>query len=286
MIEGEQPPILGAELDLAKEEARVARWRWALALFLLAFYVLGMGLLGAKKEAVVGTVATEKAATLLPPTIEGLLRLAGGEMLLFGTLFLVAAFLAKLSPRDLYFAWRGGLKPIWRGFGWSLFLRGVIAVVMGLVAVGVAGTSSDPKGSMDALRPKTEVVVNAGALADDPVYLFLAMTLISFVVAGFREELWRAGVMVTLRGLFPKTFTTRRGQVRAVMIAAIIFGLGHLPQGWSGAFVTMVLGMGLGLIIVRYQSIWEAVLAHGFFNASTFLALYWIAKHHPGLLPQ
>ena len=108
--------------------------------------------------------------------------------------------------------------------------------------------------------------------------------MISFVVAGFREELWRAGVMASLKGLWPERFATRKGQYRAVLIAAVVFGLGHLPQGAAGAVVTGFLGLGLGVMIIRYQSMWEAVLAHGFFNATTFLALYYLSQH-PGMLP-
>jgi membrane protease YdiL (CAAX protease family) len=262
----------------------VPRWRWAVALALLVFYVLGIGLIGTRQQQVAGTVVTEKEATLLPTTVEGLLRLSAGELVFFGGVFVIAVVFSRMRGEDLLLQWRGGLKPIFRGFGWSLFLRGVIAIVVTVIAVGVAGTSQDPHKTMEGLRPKTEAVVSAGALTADPIYLLLAMTLISFVVAGLREELWRVGVMRCLRGLFPQRFSSRKGQFVAVALAAIIFGLGHLPQGWSGAFITSILGLGLGILIVRYQSIWEAVLAHGFFNATTFLALYWIAKNHPAML--
>lgn len=285
MNESNLPPELALPDNSPEPAKSIPAWRWAVALGLLVFYVLGIGILGAKEKPVAGTVVAEKAATLLPATTEGLLQLAAAELAFFGMIFLLALICSRMDRRDLLLSWKSGLKPLWRGLGWSLFLRGVVAVVMMIVASGVVGTSGDPEKSLETLRPKTEVLVNASALTSDPLYLLLAMTLISFVVAGFREELWRVGVMASLRGLFPSQFSSRRGQLRAVAIAAVIFGLGHLPQGWSGAFVTSILGLGLGLLIVRYQSIWEAVLAHGFFNATTFLALYWIAKHNPQLLP-
>jgi membrane protease YdiL (CAAX protease family) len=71
----------------------------------------------------------------------------------------------------------------------------------------------------------------------------------------------------------------------AVTIAALVFGLGHLPQGWGGVAVTAAMGLGLGLIMVLHRSIWEAVLAHGFFNATTFGLLYLLAKFFPEQLP-
>jgi len=49
--------------------------------------------------------------------------------------------------------------------------------------------------------------------------------------------------------------------------------------------LTGVLGIGLGLIIFKKQSIWPAVFAHGFFDATTFLFLYVMVKF-PNLLPK
>jgi membrane protease YdiL (CAAX protease family) len=79
----------------------------------------------------------------------------------------------------------------------------------------------------------------------------------------------------------PDVFGTRKGQYGAVFVAAIIFGLGHLPQGIGGVAVTAGLGFGLGWIMVRHQSAWEAILAHGFFDASTFAALYVVVNYFP-----
>jgi membrane protease YdiL (CAAX protease family) len=111
------------------------------------------------------------------------------------------------------------------------------------------------------------------------------LTLVSFVLAGLREELWRAGVLAGLIGLFPGQFSTNPRKFIAVALAAIVFGLGHLPQGWGGVGLTACLGMGLGVIMVLHKSIWEAVFAHGFFNAASFTMLYVAAKYFPGKIP-
>jgi membrane protease YdiL (CAAX protease family) len=45
-----------------------------------------------------------------------------------------------------------------------------------------------------------------------------------------------------------------------------------------------VLGLGLGLIMVFHRSIWPAVLAHGFFDATTMALLPWamgLMQHLP-----
>lgn len=282
MIDRDIPPVLGSEPDQPQPINDLPRWRWGAAYLVLIGYVLGIGYVSSRATETI--TQTDPAATLLPTTVQGLLSLALGELIFFILIFSLALVLGRIPARELLLKWKGGLRPIWRGFWWSFFLRGIIAVLLTVVAVGVAGGSSNPTESMEAIRPKGEVLINTEALRD-PLYLALSLTLISFVVAGFREELWRAGVLSTLKGFFPEKFSGRAGQMRGALIAAVVFGLGHLPQGTGGALVTGALGLGFGLMMVRYQSIWEAVWAHGFFNATTFLALRYLADH-PELMPK
>jgi membrane protease YdiL (CAAX protease family) len=91
-------------------------------------------------------------------------------------------------------------------------------------------------------------------------------------------------MLAGLRALFPKNFESRAGGIAAATLVAVAFGLGHLPQGWGGVALTTFLGAGLGAIIVLHRPIWDAVLAHGFFDATTFAALYLIAKFAPQVL--
>ena len=70
----------------------------------------------------------------------------------------------------------------------------------------------------------------------------------------------------------------------AVMIAAVVFGLGHLPQDWIAVGMIGLLGVGLGLILVFHRSLWDAVIAHGFFDAASFAMLYLLANLPPELL--
>jgi membrane protease YdiL (CAAX protease family) len=111
---------------------------------------------------------------------------------------------------------------------------------------------------------------------NDPVYFLLLLTMISFVVAGLREELWRSAFLAGLRAITPRHFTSIRGQIAAVAIVAVVFGVGHLAMGPVAAFMAGLLGFGLGIIMVLHRSIWPAVIAHGFFDATTFLLLRWI----------
>ena len=207
------------------------------------------------------------------------------ELLVFGFVFGLAWLAARASADQLFLIWDSGWQPVWRGFLYALGLRLLIALVVlaiGFVAVTLFGSGED---LMRNLQPKTEQLVSAQALAKDPVYLWLNLTFVSFVVAGLREELWRAGMLAGLFALFPRRFGGTGGKMAAVGLVALVFGLGHLVQGWGGVTMTTLLGVGLGIIMLVHRSIWEAVLAHGFFDAGTFAFLYLLARFRPDLLP-
>ncbi len=113
------------------------------------------------------------------------------------------------------------------------------------------------------------------------MYFWLTLTLVSFVVAGLREELWRTAFLAGLRQLWPQHFGTRTGRITAVVIAAIVFGFAHLGMGLLAVLIAALIGLGLGLIMIFHRSIWPAVIAHGMFDATTLALLPWIAKKLP-----
>ena len=240
------------------------RGRWWVHVVVLGSYPLVLGLLGATR-----TLAPQE--TMLPREVDSLLLLMGATMLQFGLFLGVAWAFSRATASQMLLPWRGGVGPIWRGFLYSIVLRFAILVIGLLIILAIIviqGADVLPN-----LRPSTEKLVDPQALADDPLYMVINLTVVSFVMAGFREELWRAGVMAGLWALFPKLERTVWGQAVTVSILAVIFGLGHLPQGWLGVAQTTFLGLCLGAIMVFHRSIWDAVLAHGFFNATTFLML-------------
>jgi membrane protease YdiL (CAAX protease family) len=201
-------------------------------------------------------------------------------MLVFGIFFGLAWLASRASPDDLLLRrGRGGVWTIPLGFAYSIALRfvvGVIMILVGLVLVGLRlSTAQELQRFLTANRPDVETVVDVSALRQDPIYFWLSLTLVSFIVAGLREELWRSALLAALRRLWPRRFGSRIGQVVAVGLAAVAFGLGHLPQGTIAVGATAVLGFALGVIMVLHRSIWPAVLAHGFFDATSLALLPW-----------
>jgi membrane protease YdiL (CAAX protease family) len=251
--------------------------RWWVHLLVLTTYPVSLGALG-----LISNVKDDEP--MLPASVPGLLTTALAELLVFGGVFAVAWFASRARAAELLLCWNAGVRHMWRGLVYSIFLRGVLMLASVLVLAAVYLTAGESPAALERLRPEVENVVNADALTD-PIYFILALTVISFLVAGLREELWRAGMLAGFAVLFPQMFQTARGRLCAAAVVGVVFGLGHLNQGLGGVLMTTALGLGLGLIMLRHRSIWDAVFAHGFFNAATFVLLYFMARYRPEFLP-
>jgi membrane protease YdiL (CAAX protease family) len=255
-----------------------SRRRWWFHLLLLGSYPLLIGVMSWRASG-------GRKGSLLPDNVAGLLYGVSLELAVFSLVFALALRASRATPAALLLTWRGGGRPIVLGLAYSVALRIVIAVVMLGVVILMMLAGGTPDGIIGSIRPKTEMLIDPRVLAHDPVYYGLMLTLVSFVMAGLREELWRSGMFAALAALFPGGFARWPGKLLGIGVVALIFGLGHLPQGLGGVGVTLVLGLGLGAIMLGHRSIWEAVLAHGCLDATSFVLLHWLATHHPGMLP-
>jgi len=201
------------------------------------------------------------------------------ELLSFGLVFGLAWLSSRASVDDLLLRWRGKVMPILLGSAYSIALRIALAIITGLVAVILVATHLMTTESMSDFfvknRPGIEKMVDVAALRDNRAYFWLTITVVSFVVAGLREELWRSSFLAGMRMLWPRQFGSTVGQICAVVIAAIIFGAAHLSMGILAAMLAGLLGLFLGLIMVFHRSIWPAVLAHGFFDATSMALIPW-----------
>ncbi len=238
-------------------------------MLLIGGYPLVLGALGWSRS--------ELREPALTRTVKGLLIVCAVELAVFGVIFGLACLASRASRDDLLLRLRSKFLVVPLGIAYSLALRLGLALGVGLIAaiiVVARGASVDQvQQFVTANRPDVETLVDTTVLRNDPAFLILTLTLVSFVVAGLREELWRVGVLAGLRRLWPRHFGSTWGQVVAVALAAIVFGCGHVPQGALAVALTGFLGFGLGLIMVLHKSIWPAVIAHGMFDATTFALL-------------
>jgi hypothetical protein len=108
-----------------------------------------------------------------------------------------------------------------------------------------------------------------------------------------------ADVSITSAGTQALTSPENREQAAIYgTLAGVMPGAGGavqriLPQGVGGVILTGVVGFILALVMMGHRSLWAAVIAHGFFDASTFVLLAvivwnkeWIQRMAPDLLKQ
>jgi hypothetical protein len=229
----ESPPMEthSADNDVARPHApdpprassTVSRARWWTHLALITVYLGILAAVGWSRDAGRAPALSGHAGQLL---LVGTLELA-----LFACVFGLAWLASRASRDDLLLRWRGGLWTVPLGIGYSVALRLSLAVVGLTVAIALVATHVTTIESLGRLltvhAPRVEALLDVSAMRSDPLYYWLTITFISFVVAGLREELWRAAFLAGLRALWPRWFTSRAGQIAAVAVAAVVFGLGH-----------------------------------------------------------
>lgn len=252
------------------------RWRWLIHLFVIGSYPA----LGLFFRATNGPIPRGPA---LSGNVPGLLVVSAVEIIVFSIFFAVACLISRASREELYLRWRPGGWVLPLGIGYSIALRiGLIVIAVAVMAVVAATQTVTPEKVQEyvnANRPDIEALVSVPAMRSNPVYYWLTITLVSFVVAGVREEMWRAGTLAAMRALWPRAFGSTLGQCLAIALIAVAFGAMHLRMGVLAAVGAGVLGLMLGMIIILHKSIWPAVIAHGVFDATTLALLpWWIEK--------
>lgn len=108
--------------------------------------------------------------------------------------------------------------------------------------------------------------------------LFLMWFVLSWVHAGFNEELiYRVFLISRLERVF-KSLDPKLRIGLAVLLAAAFFGYRHMYyQGWYGFITTGTIGLFMGIYYVRYGRVnmWPLVIGHGLLD-STIMTLQFI----------
>jgi membrane protease YdiL (CAAX protease family) len=268
-----EPPESPPPIPIVRE---TPRWRWLIHLLVIGSYpALGLFFRSAS-----GRVAQGPA---LSGNVRGLLVVSAAEIIVFSIFLAVACLISRASREQLMLRWRPGWWVAPLGIGYSIVLRiGLIVIAVTVMAVVAATQTVTPEKVQEyvtANRPDVEALVSVPAMRSNPAYYWLTITLVSFVVAGIREEMWRAGTLAAMRALWPRAFGSTLGQCVAIALIAVAFGAMHLRMGVLAAVGAGLLGLMLGIIIILHKSIWPAVIAHGVFDATTLALLpWWIEK--------
>ena len=209
----------------------------------------------------------------LPSSVEGLLLAGGLQLAIILFFFGVGWLFSRATKSELWMRWRTGVAPLWQGALYSIGLRflPLLPLIVAAVVLTMLGYKPEALSQwVNANRPQTEGIGDS-VRAGSALYKALMLTFFSFVVAGLGEELWRVATMRGLLEIAPRALSPFAKNVIAVTISAIVFGIGHLYQGVIGVVVTALIGIALGAMTLHHRSIWPAVIAHGCFDATSFL---------------
>jgi len=273
------PEASNPHLPAATTPSRNSRLRWWIHLAVIGAYPLVIGILSLTHG--------PGRAPALAHDAPGLVRACVFQLVIFAAIFALGWLASRASSKDLLLQWKPGVWPVPLGFLYSIGLRVGLALIAIFVIISLLLSHLIKPDDFQRLaiggRPNVQGLVDISSLRRDPLYLVLNLTLVSFVVAGLREELWRSAVLAALRALWPQCFGSKPGEIAAVGVAAAIFGIGHSAQGAVAVAAAALLGFGLGTIMILHRSIWPAIIAHGFFDAATLAALPWLFEKLPQL---
>ena len=246
----------------------IARWRW-----LVGTIIVGVFPLAAAYSSTTRAKGNAGGEATLPSTVEGLI-VGGTFQLAFILLFFGVGWLfSRATEAQLWMHWRKGVAPFWQGALYSIGLRFLPVFLLFFVTIILIILGYKPNTAVEWLnanKPQTDGIgdsIRAGSM----IYQAVTLSFFSFIVAGFGEELWRVATMRGLIEIAPRKMPIFAKNAIAVLVSALIFGIGHLYQGVAGVGVTAFIGIALGAITLSHRSIWPAVIAHGCFDAASFL---------------
>ncbi len=201
---------------------------------------------------------------------------AGILILLFFIVPSIVAWYRRLNPQTTFLlgSWTGHststLARITQGLG-VLLSVGLLACGLWIVAFEILQFLNDLGfGSLSLDQP--ELLQKAKRqFASLPFWMIL---LTSAAIPAIAEEFF-------FRGYVLSAFRNRVSGTRAVLYSALIFGLFHVINGsmlsLERFFPTALLGLALGFLAIRTQSLWPGVFLHAIHNG----LIFWLTRFSP-----
>jgi len=218
-----------------------------------------------------------EAVHLIPGKLTQLPTFLAAHLVIWASCLGLGFLISEVTDAELHLPHASWTKTIAIGLLWSVAIR------LSLLPVAFLASKFIGAQGLQAFSERMSEVLNLENLAGRPLQTLIIYGTLA-LMAGFLEELWRAGFLAGLQRLLPRAFSSRIGTFGMIVVTAAFFGLGHLYQGGMGVAVTFVLGLGLGSILVWRKSYWEAAIAHTAFDAVSFALAYHLASQPP-LLP-
>jgi len=108
--------------------------------------------------------------------------------------------------------------------------------------------------------------------------MLLTWLAIGWTAAAFGEEMLARGFLLNR---FADVFGDKAiGFGLAAIFQAVVFGLAHIYQGWTGVLVTGLVGLIWGFVYVAgKRSLWPVIIAHGLVDTVGLTQLYLMSGH-------
>jgi len=96
-------------------------------------------------------------------------------------------------------------------------------------------------------------------------YELIPLVLLSMLAVGYREEIFYRAY------LFDRGAEIGTSPQTVLIGSSLLFSLGHAYQGVTGVIVTLVLGVVLGALYLRFRNLHAVALGHGLYNMAMLL---------------
>ena len=187
---------------------------------------------------------------------------------MFPSMLLLCLLSWGLVPRGLP-GKQGRLPFAWPRLGIGGWLIVIISflVIVGLLVIGLFSLSgADPATSKGLVEKSIQ------QLAADKFRFALAVPGI-VLGAPVAEELLFRGF------LFAALLPTRLGKVGTVCITAVLWALAHAgPAPWVAVAGIFIIGLALGVILLRFGSLWITIVLHALWNGIQTLGLFYLGS--------
>jgi uncharacterized protein len=196
----------------------------------------------------------------------GLSTLAGGAIINFG--YVLAIIVGGIILNRQGSGWReiGLAKPArWLNtilLGVGAWIGAVVVfMAMQMIAVGLLTALGIAPSEIDQSRFNP---------IEGNLPLFILMVILSWTTIAFGEELFYRAFLITRL-----TEYAAIGKGLAIVIAGIIFGVVHFPEGPVGILSNGAFGILFGWIYVRSgRNLWITIIGHGLINTLRFVLLF------------
>ncbi len=162
----------------------------------------------------------------------------------------------------------------WRDVGLTRPANGWVTIGLGLI-IGVGYQALDTVAIGPLLQAITGQAVNLSqfAVLRGNVTALIASLLLTWTEAAFIEEMVFRGYL--LNRLMDVLGHERLGIIAALLIHAVLFGVGHTYQDITGVLDTIIAGILIGFIYLRFRrNLWLPIIIHGVIDTTGFLLIF------------